>query len=249
MQSISTLWIGVQPGRVTAHLVPYYFKSHIQRFHFHFAFHFDFDFAFDFNRLHAHKDDIAKLILSLILQLILQTCLPLKQSRTMTLQEFLDLCSQNPSIILLYFLCLPLTALLAGIFGKGEAALTPWKYLYSVLMFLACVPGIFAITLNVYLFLFERRSIFEADMFSQIVPILIMVLTLFLIRKNTCFEDIPGFNRLGGLLLIIGAVLSVMWFLDKTRIVIFSYMPFYTVLIILAVLFFVIRIGSKQLFK
>lgn len=167
----------------------------------------------------------------------------------MTLQEFLDLCSQNPSIILLYFLCLPMTALLAGIFGKGEATISPWKYLYSVLMFLACVPGIFAITLNIYLFLFERRSIFEADMFSQIVPIFIMILTLFLIRKNTRFEDIPGFNRLGGLLLIIGAVLSIMWFLDKTQIVVFSFMPFYVVVIILIVLFIVIRLGTKQLFK
>lgn len=167
----------------------------------------------------------------------------------MTLQEFLDACAQNPSIILLYFLCLPLTAFLASILGKGEANVSPWKYLYSILMYLAVIPGIFAITLNIYLFLFERRSIFEADIFSQILPIIIMVFTLLLIRRNTCFEDIPGFNRLGGLLLIISALLSGMWFLDKTRIVIFSYMPFYVVLIILAVLIVVIRFGTKSLFK
>lgn len=167
----------------------------------------------------------------------------------MTLQEFLDSCAQNPSLIILYFLCLPLTAFIASILGKGEAHLSPWKYLYSVLMYLACIPGIFAITLNIYLFLFERRSIFEADMFSQILPIIVMIVTLLLIRRNTRFEEIPGFNRLGGLLLIIGALLSAMWFLDKTHIVVFSYMPFYVVLIILAVLLIAIRFGSKAFFK
>jgi len=167
----------------------------------------------------------------------------------MTLQEFLDSCAQNPSLIILYFLCLPLTAFLASIFGKGEADISPWKYLYSVLMYLACIPGIFAITLNIYLFLFERRSVFEADIFSQILPIIIMIITLLLIRRNTCFEDIPGFNRLGGLLLIIGSLLSAMWFLDKTRIVVFSYMPFYVVLIILTVLLIAARFGTKAFFK
>lgn len=167
----------------------------------------------------------------------------------MTLQEFLDACAQNPTIILLYFLCLPMTALLASILGKGEAHISPWKYLYSVLMFLACIPGIFAITLNIYLFLFERRSVFQADIFSQILPIIVMIVTLFLIRRNTCFEDIPGFNRLSGLLLIIGALLSAMWFLDKTHIVVFSFMPFYVVLIIIVVLLIVIRYGTRTMFK
>jgi len=166
----------------------------------------------------------------------------------MTLKDFLDLCAANPSIILLYFLCLPMTAFLAGLFGKGEANISPWKYLYSVLMYLACVPGIFAITLNIYLFLFERQPIMEMDIYAQILPIIIMIFTLLLIRKNTCFEDIPGFNKLGGLLIVIAAVLGIMWFLDKTRIIVFSYMPVYFVFIILAILFIVIRYGARKMF-
>jgi len=167
----------------------------------------------------------------------------------MTLQEFLELCSANPSFIIMYFFTLPIAALLAWWLGKGEAHESPWKFMYSALMFLACIPGIFAITLNVYLFLFEKRSIMEADIYSQILPILSMVATLLIIRKNTRFENIPGFQKLGGLFMVIGAVLIIMWFLEKTRIVVFSYMPFYYVLIILAVLFIVIRFGTKKLFN
>jgi len=74
----------------------------------------------------------------------------------MTLQEFFDACTNNPEIIGFYFVALPLTAFLASVFGKGEGHLSPWKYLYTVLVYAATVPGIFAIVLNVYLFLFER---------------------------------------------------------------------------------------------
>ncbi len=167
----------------------------------------------------------------------------------MTLQEFLEQCAANPSFIIMFFFTLPIAASLAWWLGKGEAKESPWKYMYSTLMFLACIPGIFAITLNVYLFLFEKKSIFEADIYSQILPIISMIATLFIIRKNTRFEDIPGFQKIGGLFMVIGAILCFMWFLEKTRIVIFSYMPFYYVLIIMVVMLIIIRLGTKKLFS
>ena len=70
----------------------------------------------------------------------------------MTLQEFFRLLGENPSYVLMYFGLIPITALLAGILGKGEGEISPWKYLYSTLIYLVCVPGIFALTLNIYLF-------------------------------------------------------------------------------------------------
>jgi len=166
----------------------------------------------------------------------------------MTLGEFLSFCSNDPSLILFYFLCLPLTAFLAALFGKGEGHLSPWKYLYSVLMYLACVPGIFAVTLNIYTFLFERKSIMDLNIYSQILPVIIMIFTLAIIKKNVRFELIPGFDKLGGLLIVVGGVITAMWFLDKTRIVVFSYMPVYMVFVILIVMFILIRIGVKKIF-
>ena len=166
----------------------------------------------------------------------------------MTLQEFLEQCAANPLWIIIYFLSLPIISLWALWLTKGEADKSPWNFLYSSLMYMACIPGIFAITLNIYLFLFERRSVFDADIYSQILPIISMVATLFIIRKNIRFEDIPGFQKIGGLFIVIGALLSIMWFLDKTRIVVFSYMPFYYVLIIIVVLLIAIRFGTKKMF-
>lgn len=167
----------------------------------------------------------------------------------MTLQELFDLLSQNPSIIMFYFAALPLTAFLASVFGKGEGHLTPWKQLYCFLTFGAAIPGIFALMLNLYMFLFEQQPIMETNVYTQILPILIMILTFWLIRRNVPFELIPGFNKIPGLLMIVGSVLAAMWFLDRFRIIAFTYMPFHYVLIFLIATFVGIRVGAKKLFK
>lgn len=167
----------------------------------------------------------------------------------MTLQEFFEVLSNHPEILGFFFLAIPLTAFLASIFGKGEGHLTPWKQLYCVLVFLSTIPGIFAITLNVYFFLFERRPIMESNIYTQIIPILVMFFTLWLIRRNVPFELIPGFDRIGGLILIIFAVLTLMWFLDRLHIIAITFMPFYYVILLMVGAFVAIRFGMKRFMK
>ncbi len=166
----------------------------------------------------------------------------------MTLQEFFNLLGENPTIILLYFIGLPLVAGLALIFGKGEGNISPWKEFYSAIVYMACIPGVFAVTLNVYLFLFERQSIFESNIYTQIIPILTMMVTLWFVRRNTCFEDIPGFEKIGGLVMLIAVIFIIMWILEKTHIFVITVMPFYYFLILLVVLLVAIRYGWKALY-
>ena len=164
----------------------------------------------------------------------------------MTLHDFFQFLGQNPSYVLMYFAAIPLVALLANIMGKGEGNEEPWTYLYSVLIFAVSIPGIFALALNVYLFLFERQSVFNSDVLSQILPIFSMVATLLIIRQNADFAAIPGFDKLSGLLMVIGATFVFMWFLDRTHIYVFSYLPFWQVILIFILLFLVIRWGWSR---
>lgn len=165
----------------------------------------------------------------------------------MTLQEFFEYLTNNPANIIFYFAIIPFAALLAGWLGKGEGHLSPWKYLYATLVYMACVPGILAVALNVYLFLFEKQSIFDADIFTQILPILSMMLTIIIIRRNVDLDDVPGFEKLSGLIMMISAVLIIMFFLDRTRIYIFSYLPLGNAIIAFIVLLLVIRFGWRRL--
>ena len=167
----------------------------------------------------------------------------------MTLQELFDFIGNNPTWIIVYFTLIPFTALLAGFMGKGEGNLTPWKQLYSILIYMVCIPGIFAITLSIYFFLFERRSILQTDVYNQIVPVVSMIATLLLIRNNVSMDRIPGFGKISGLMMVIFATLMLMWGLDRTRIYIvaFTRMPFYYVAGIFVALFLMIRFGFKRL--
>lgn len=165
----------------------------------------------------------------------------------MTLGDFFTLCGENPAVMLGFFLLIPLMALLALLFSNGEGHLSPWKYLFSVLIYLVCIPGIFAVTLSVYLFLFERRSIMETNVYTQILPILSMVITLILIRKQVDLNLVPGFGKISGLITILTVLIILMWIIDKTHIYSITFMPFYVVVLILVVGYMLIRMGFRKL--
>lgn len=165
----------------------------------------------------------------------------------MTLREFFDYLSANPAVMLMYFLGVPFTAFLAGILGKGEGHLTPWKYLYATLIYLVCVPGIFAVALAVYLFLFERGgSIFNVELFTQVLPVVSMVLTLGIIRRNASFAEIPGFDKLSSLMLMIASVFVLMYFLDRLHLVAWVNVPVIYLLLIVAGLLLAFRFALKS---
>jgi len=165
----------------------------------------------------------------------------------MTLLELFELLGDNPSIILGYFLLVPFTAFLAYLLGKDEGHMSPWKYLYSVLVYMVSIPGLFAVILNIYLFLFERRPILETDVYSQILPIFSMVGTLLLIKANVDLDRVPGFDKLTAFLMIVTIIMGIMWILDRTHIIAITFIPFYYVILILLALVAMIRLAWKKM--
>jgi hypothetical protein len=165
----------------------------------------------------------------------------------MTLGEFFKLCGENPTLLIGFFLIVPLIALLALFFSNRQGHLSPWKYLFSVLIYLVAIPGIFAVTLSVYMFLFERRSIMDTNIYTQVLPVVSMLATFILIRRQVDLDLVPGFGKLSGLITILSVLIVVMWIIDKTHIYSITFMPFYVVILILVAGFLLIRMGLKRL--
>ncbi len=165
----------------------------------------------------------------------------------MTLQELFALLSENHRYVLFFFLAIPLAALLAGWLGRGEGHLSPWRYAYAAMIYLTSVPGLFAVTLSVYLFLFERRSILDLDIFSQVLPVVSMIATILIIRRNVDLDDVPGFDKLSGLIMMISAALVIMWIVDRTRIWAITFVRFEFVILIFVGLLLLIRFGWSRL--
>jgi hypothetical protein len=166
----------------------------------------------------------------------------------MTLQEFFNLLGENPIYVVFFFFIIPFAAFMAGILGRGEGHLAPWKYLYSVLIYLVSIPGVFAVFLFLYQFFFDRKSIMQADVLMEILPVLSMVITLLIIKGNVNLDYIPGFGKLSGLILMITAVMAVFWILDRTRIWVVSFVRFEYIILLFVGLLLIIRFGWKRLF-
>lgn len=164
----------------------------------------------------------------------------------MTIKEFIDWIGDNPTMTMVFFSLPPFTALIALLLGKGEGHVSPWKYLYSVLVYAACIPGIFSVAFSVYLFLFQRGNIMNTDIFTQILPLASMVLTLNLVKRNVAYESIPGFGRLTELMFMIGALIVMMWLLDRTHIYAFSMIPIHVLLLLVVGLLLAFRFALKR---
>ena len=122
----------------------------------------------------------------------------------MTLDDLLQLLGKNPLVLVGALGVPPLAALLLGaVHGAKNGGHLPWKYLYTLLVYATCIPGMFASVLTGYLFLFRNENLLKLDLLVYVLPIVAMIASLLLIRRNVAsFDEIPGFGRLSGLMLL-----------------------------------------------
>ncbi|MCC7245940.1 MAG: hypothetical protein IT269_09690 [Saprospiraceae bacterium] len=144
----------------------------------------------------------------------------------MTLGELFQYLNEHPLVVLAYMISIPLLALWLGWMTRGEGHLSPWRYMYSALIYAICLPGIVAVALGVYLFLFERGgSIFNMNLLTQVLPVISMTITLSIVKRNVSFESIPGFGRLSGLITMILTVFVLMYIMQKLHLIVWVNLP------------------------
>ncbi|HXR79775.1 MAG TPA: hypothetical protein VN763_02610, partial [Saprospiraceae bacterium] len=91
------------------------------------------------------------------------------------------------------------------------------------------------------------RSIFDTNLYTQVLPILSMIFTIILIKKQVDLDVVPGFGKLSGLITVISILMIIMWIIEKTHIYAITVIPFYVVVLILVVGFFLIRSGFRRI--
>ena len=167
----------------------------------------------------------------------------------MTLGELIEFLGQNPYYPLFFFFAVPFGAFLANKLGEGEGHLNPWCSFYTSLIYLSVIPGIFSILLNFHHLLFEKTSIYEVNIMVRVLPIISMALTLYLIKQNVSFDQIPGFGKLTGFVSAMAGVMVIFYILNKARLLIFTYIPFIWLVLLLIAVYLLVRYGTKLIFK
>ncbi len=168
----------------------------------------------------------------------------------MTLSDFYQKLENYDFIILIYCLFfIVLTFIIGKISGKGKDKIKPWKQIYSVIIYSVTLPGLLQTLLVFYLLFIEKKSLMDFNIIIYFVPILTMILTLFLISKTVNLKTIPGFDKLSGLILMLGASILIVLIISKTRIWLFFGGSIYMFFGLIIVLFLIIKLGAKRLTK
>ena len=168
----------------------------------------------------------------------------------MTTRELIHWAGQHPLVLLAVFIAPPVLAWLAGkTHGKENGKLAPWKYVYSVLVYLVCVPGLFAGVITAYTLFFSRENLLDANLLVYFLPIASMVATLVLIRKNVSFDDVTGFDRLSGLMAMVACSFVIALAIEKTRIFLFFGGSIGMLFALAAGIFALLKWGAYMLFR
>ncbi|MEL6820449.1 MAG: hypothetical protein AAFP70_01710 [Calditrichota bacterium] len=168
----------------------------------------------------------------------------------MTIEELIQQIGSNPTIILCVLIAVPLIAFLYGrLVSAANRLESPHKYAYSSLIYLACIPGGFAAVLTAYSLFFLQSNLLQVNPLVYFLPIISMAITIAIIRRDVVMDAIPGFDRLYGLLAIIGVSFFLSFLLIRTRVWFFLGGSFKALLIIAIGSFLLLRWGSSKVFR
>lgn len=168
----------------------------------------------------------------------------------MTIRELIQLAGQHPLVLVAAFIVPPLLAWLLGqMHERGRGGAAPWKYLYAVLVYLVCVPGMFAGVITAYSLFFSRENLLDANLLVYFLPIVSMIVTLVFIRKNVSFDEVPGFDRLSGLMVMVGCSFAIALAIQKTNIWIFFGGSIEKLFLLAAGVFALIKWGGYMFFR
>lgn len=135
----------------------------------------------------------------------------------MTARDLASLGAANPLLLGAWLLGVPALAwLLARLHAPGLGGASPWRWLYALLVYAACLPGVGAAVLTLYTLLFTNENLLDKDLLVYVLPVVSMVATLVLVRRAVPFDLVPGFDRLAGFMVVIAVTFAVLLALRRT---------------------------------
>lgn len=166
----------------------------------------------------------------------------------MTLQQLFDSIGQNPTFMLVFFIGLPIVAFVLTWITGEDAYDSPWNLIYSGIIYGVAIPGIFATMLVAYTLFFENTSLLNVNWVVYFLPIISMIVTLLILSRKLHLDQIPGFDKISGLVFMIVAASMVIFLLSRMQIwtvFIGSIWHLFGLFIVLLIAF---RFGFKRMF-
>ncbi len=165
----------------------------------------------------------------------------------MSVNEFLIILTEYDYFILCFFSALPILSYVTGFFYQRSGRSVGIKTIYSVLIYLSVIPGTMAFLLIFYTMFFIRRNILDLNFYLYFLPLISMGLVLYIISRKVKFENLPGFGRLSGLLLLIGIVCLITLVLYRLHFFIGFFASIQSLIIAGIIIFFLFRYAAGKI--
>jgi hypothetical protein len=124
------------------------------------------------------------------------------------------------------------------------------RCLLATAIYLAVVPGVGMIVVLLYMVFFVRLNLLhEMHLVLHLLPIVSMVATLWAATRLAPFAAIPGFDRLQGLLLLVGLSFAALLLVHKMFIGIVFFAKFEYLLLLLGGFLVLWRLGIARVLK
>nr|WP_299215001.1 hypothetical protein [uncultured Allomuricauda sp.] len=166
----------------------------------------------------------------------------------MTIQELIDWFSGNEYGVLGYFLCILLLTLLITVIAN-QSNFRKLRYVMSGLVFAVTIPGILAVLLILYSILFLGASLLNVSIIAYFLPVITMILTLIILSRKVSMKDIPGFDKLSALMIIIGITFIIIFILQKSFFGVFFVGGFVQLLIAFLIVLLILKLSWSKLRK
>lgn len=168
----------------------------------------------------------------------------------MTGRELVDLAGSNPLILGSVLGAPPLIALVLGFVHKrGNGGNAPWKFVYTLVIYATCIPGMLAAVLTGYTLFLSRENLMDQNVLVYLAPIAAMTVTLMVARKNVDFAAVPGFDRIWGLMTMIAMTFVIVLAVSKTSIFLFFGGSIVMLIALCAFVFALLKWGAYMAFR
>lgn len=167
----------------------------------------------------------------------------------MTINDLIRAASEHQLEVLVYFLIPPLL-----IWGTGRLHKTrhagerrPYNLVYATSLYLVSFPGVLAAVLTGYGLLFLRADLRNVPILLYFLPILSMVVTWVLAKRQVNLDRIPGFERLTGFMLAIAICFAVAFALNRLFFGVLFFGSFWGLVIVAVGVFVLFRISMRRM--
>jgi len=168
----------------------------------------------------------------------------------MTTREMIAIIESVSLELAIFLVALPgLVVLLRVLHGPTKGVHKPWNYGYAVLVYAACIPGIMSAVLTCYTLFFTGENLLDKSLTVYALPVLTMFVTLMLISKFVMLRQVPGFDRITGLMGLLGITGVVLLMLSRLHFFVGFFGSLSMMITVGVFLFLMLKWGANRIFR